>query len=357
MLGLFSILFGLILGSLANVDERPPLQVGLALRSDAIVLVQLGEEKAINYTICKDVDQEYADFMAMMRRDQTNLSFLHEYDLHLQEYDAFHLKHRPIYNRTITQPVYPITNFHYAHVLARNIRPLVKQAEIELGSAIKCDIVMIPHYGNDYSFRHDCRPMVRFASELAGCGSIGYGQIPGLHRAVLWAHDLDMTDGLQREPGPYRHIDRICLLIEIERSHVRLSVINVMAKYVRPLCAYSCDRNGSSITETLSECAAKFKEDCLSYDTQILSRARIRRATHQAMKKVFVSGSIESQQGSIEMIIATQFGSDILDDMSFGVDPEILGAYGAAFLARISVKGDELRDLDTWNEPMFFDDY
>lgn len=73
------------------------------------------------------------------------------------------------------------------------------------------------------------------------------------------------------------------------------------------------------------------------------------------LKKVFVSGAMGSQQEQIKGLISTQFGREILDDMGFGIDTEILGAYGVACWARISGEVDYLREYDTWNLPAFLD--
>lgn len=343
MLG--SITTALLLGllSLISLCEAQALQVGLALRSDSIVLVQLADHRNINYSVRVDVDQDYRNFMTMVRHDQTDLFYLHEYDL-------YHQKYFPIYNRTLTHPIHPVTNFRYAHLLARNIRPLIKQAESELGKSIKCDLIVIPSYGND----HDFRPFVRLASELAGCGSLGFSQIPGLHRVVLFAYDLDMTHRVRRAYG-YGLQTLHSLLIEIEPSHIRIGVINVMPTWVKERCAHSCDREVSSVAENFLKCVTEFQKHCLEDDGTSYSSSRRSKVRVSEIKKVFVSGTMESQQDQIKELISTQFGEGILDDMSFGIDTEILGAYGAARWARVSGEVDDLREYDTWDSPSFLD--
>lgn len=331
--------------TLTSLCAAEAIQVGLALRSDAVVLVQLATLKSINYTIQQNADQDYRDFMAMMRHDQTDLSYLHEDDLYLQKYF-------PIFNRTLTHPAHPTTNFHYAHLISRNIRPLIRKAELELRRPVKCDAIVIPSYGSD----HDFRPFVRLASELAGCGSLGYSQIPGLHRIVLFAYDLDLINGLRSRPyGPKSRADRYSLLIEVEPSHIRIGAINVMPGWVKAHCAHTCDREVASVVESILKCAVNFKKHCLVDDGTSGLHFHGNRVKGNDLKQVFVSGTIGLQQRQIEEAISTQFGRGVLNDLSFGIDPEILGAYGAACWARISGEVDYLREYDTWDMPAFSD--
>lgn len=133
-------------------------------------------------------------------------------------------------------------------------------------------------------------------------------------------------------------------------------MINLRAKYVESNCAYMCERHDASLTDALSICAANFEEDCLAYNEVYddRPRRRMRRANYRILKKVFVSGSPEMQEASIKKIIATYFGTSILDEMSFGVDPQILGAYGAARLIQIGEEySDGLRDCELWDESVF----
>lgn len=324
--------------------EAQSLQVGLALRSDSIVLVQLADYKHINYTIQVNVDEDYRNFMAMRRHDQTDLPYLEEYKLYMQD-------SRPIYNYTLTHPVQPVTNFHYAHVLARNIRPLIEQAELELGGLLKCDAIVIPIYAgiNNYT------PFVQLASELAGCGSIGFYQIKNLYNAIAWAHDLDVVNGKRQRFRPGQMKYRISILFEIEPSHIRVRAINITPAYAMPHCAIACDRTDLTLIDSLLICVAKFRRDCVLEDKTFNSRTYFDKIGSLDIQKVFVSGGLESQQETIMDTIHSQFGISPLDGTSLGINAELLGAYGAAYWASFSGKHEYKRDLHSWNTPMFRD--
>lgn len=163
------------------------VQVGLALPSDSVVLVQLADGRKVNYTSIHQSDHDYRDFMTLMRNEQTNLRYLYEYGVYSQRQSA-------IYGKTsgILEP--PTTDLHYTNVLACNIRPVIADVERELSSPVKCDCIVTPHFGAD----HDYALLVRYATKLAGCGNIGQSRTKYLHHAILYAYDLHILDGKRK---------------------------------------------------------------------------------------------------------------------------------------------------------------
>lgn len=149
----------------------------------------------VHYTYQIGVDEDYRSVMAMRRNEQTDLLYIQEYNFYLQRWF-------PIYNRTLIHPVHPVTNLHYAHVLARNLRPLIEQAALDLENLVKCDTFVIPICAiiDNYT------PFIQLASELAECGSIGYHQIRNLYNAVAWAYDLALADSQDRGFDPSKWV-------------------------------------------------------------------------------------------------------------------------------------------------------
>lgn len=318
-------------------------KVGVALRSESVVLVQLGNWKEINFTTTHHADQEYRDFMTLMRHEQLDLPLFQEL---LLTRDG----RSPIYGKSSGLFDPPSTALHYTNILTRNLRPVVREASRALGGPVKCEIIGTPDYGR---LRFDYRMLVRLASEMAQCGHTGIAQITYLQKSIFKAYELDLVNGKRYYTGPGLGTTRMTLVIEIEPSHVRIAAYDMTPRGVMSgNCALVCEVTVSDPAIALSKCLSRYRDKCITYSIingSIIDHPQVQ---GQYLQNIFLSGSIGQKQKEIEGILRSNFGHGIVDDMTFGIDPEILGAFGAAFDACLTEIYPELRDEYHWNDPV-----
>ena len=338
----FTILLVFLLGMLfsTSANYTSTVQVGIALRSESIVLVQLAEQKTINYSLIYPTDQSYRDFMTMMRRSQTNSQFLEEWKLLWSGIP-------PIYGKSSNPLDHPMTNLHYTHVLARNLREVVRRASSELGRPVKCEGMITPDLGRA---RYDIVQQVRLAAELAGTCSIDISQLGYLHTAVHYGYELDLIEGQRWKAHPDLSRSRMSLVVEIEPKHVRIGAYDFMPRYVSAHCARSCEARNASSVELLTGCATTFIRDCLidkQHSKLGVDRGRVQ---VQALREIFVSGTLSFTQQEAVEVLQKNFGEALVTNLTFAIDPELIGAYGIAYRTQLA-QGLSYMRTSYWGQP------
>ncbi|KAK5952564.1 hypothetical protein OHC33_006610 [Knufia fluminis] len=147
------LLLGLLVAAKHALVQEDLAHIGLALRSDTVVLAQLSDDGSLNYTVKHKADEGYCAFMALMQHEQTDAMYLEEHELLAKPF-------APIFGKNSSVFDLPTTNLQYTNALARNIRAVVNQAVLELGKAVKCDCIVTPQFGTN----HDYYMLVRLAS-------------------------------------------------------------------------------------------------------------------------------------------------------------------------------------------------
>lgn len=141
------------------------------------------------------------------------------------------------------------------------------------------------------------------------------------------------------------------MLLEIERSYIRVASTNLKRSRPRPYCARTCDYNNTDdFLASLQECLGRFDNDCLNPDRKLLDEYAPRQVAKTDLTKVFLSGSIGTRTKEIVALLKARYGEDIIDAASTKIDPEILGAFGAAHWAKISHNFTYLRHAESWDQ-------
>lgn len=217
---------------------------------------------------------------------------------------------------------------------------------------VNCYHMVIPEYGDG---KYWFRPLVRFASESAGSGNLGAPQVTLLQYDILYAYDLDLVKGQRLRSSSAKWASHMTTIIELEPPHIRIQFINMTKENPIEFCSHVCEHSETyhgMLPTALVTCLQIFEKRCTGPSHASERFTRCEKASFHGVGKVFVSGRVGGWRREISMVLEKYFDPSSIDATTFGIDPELVGAYGAACWIQVSAEHRCLRDMYNRNEPV-----